>query len=967
MDQLTVAQIEESQKHIGNVIYQAFKKDVSTLLSITDKNTQHQPQYQLSIEPNVKEVSSLDLQDITISLKNFTDEFKSNIINRFQKYSFYVEKYKRYSDVQNDINASRAYFIEDITERISAYEKLIQDAKDTYPGQFESSAIPFYNEKIAKYINKFQDKINDLHDKYFIEEDGQYVIQDTKISETDIIVYRMLLKNKYMALNDLHILPVVTIPSKSILTSGKHEYGRNATKNGRWTAKWVDRQLKYYKKGRYPVNIHQTRILFGISDKLEYELHGDNMTMLEYLYNHIVNGAPCECTVKTEELRAIYSDLILRVNTTSGGYSGRYNFKRFKKYLKSIQALDRLKFFEFKYMLVDLHTTRKYICNSDHIKFNFVHSENEIESIVVGSLFHKTKYYIGESIDRKGLKVYGIYANGTQEDITERCGLQPSDNLKVSDKYVTISYDNGSNMLTASNKIGITVSALTPTELVATKKDNLNLIEGQQFVVSDVFKDVVVTYDNGGQRSVLNNTKTVYTPASNPYVAGSNWYCTVEYKENQKMVDTSVGQITINAAAPTKMEIITGPKTNVFKPNKTMKNSDTNWDGVTFKMTYEIGPERTMQYVVSYGYPRYDFKFEGDPGHTTINEHTALPDDNKLTFMYLYQRGFEIKTIQVSMPISIAKIDYISILKTSWTDEEISYDDGDLYDKYQSPIYMGFDVKVTYTNNDFDIVPCTDCSISFKSQTGTNPKTLHYGDTYLRLTYSDKSCDLPILVYKASALQISTMYVTAYKEGDDFTRSTCQGMDQNVTLKPILTAMRNNGGSVQTEGSLISYKNSEVDYQYKNKKMSRDDKSVTFTYKGCSVSRPIQVYYNHQVKLYIENYDLNDKTRNDWKISVNGQEYVGKNNFYVTVDTNSYGNYETKVTIPIYWTWPSGKGIDYDQTVTFKSNGETVYYQYHNKATLKVIVGGKDYWRQGDFNISLMTGDSANNTLVITD
>lgn len=655
------------QKVINNDIFEIYSKDASALININDNTNIASPNYRFDLLVSNDVIESSSQDSITITLTNMSDSFKNSIKDRYTKYQYYKNKYDTYVGTQFNITGARDLYVLDIQARIDAYTEKIAIAREKYKGQFDNPNEDDYNVKVANYIYKYENKILSLKNKYYENDE----IKAENITQADIDEYIDILKNKYESLDDLHIVPVVTVPSKALISNAKHKYGRNNDRDDseRWKSKWVDSQLQYYKNGGYPVNTHGSRMLLSKdqNDKYQFAI-AKGQSLLSMLYDAIISNEDLQFQLSAQELRKIYSELILSINSGSTmGYGGRYWFNKYKKYLQSINQLRRLKYFNFKYMLVDMHTTRRYTCNSKLITYKFKSSENAIETIQVVKYFDNLNYFETESVDPTGLIAFGTFSDGTSKDISDEVVLRPFHNLPFNGTIdpelpldssalldIDVYYVNGPEEIKSATPIKVKVRPLMPESIEIIP--NYDKYYGNfAFDASMMIDQVVARYND---TSITKNVKNeaVYVPDTSIVQYNASNGLSVSYTRNGTSVDSSI-IVRSKDLELSKLSVTKGVAPPIFEVYHQLEERDLR--NISFDLEYRDASDYSTTITKKY------FPMNGSVGFTYniagTNSSILSNDASVIIFQYSYQTNDGIKSSSTSLQVGIAQVSGISI------------------------------------------------------------------------------------------------------------------------------------------------------------------------------------------------------------------------------------------------------------------------------------------------------------------
>lgn len=174
--------------------------------------------------------------------------------------------------------------------------------------------------------------------------------------------------------------------------------------------------------------------------------------------------------------------------------------------------------------------------------------ESVIENIEVLEL-PKLNYFVGQSFDSNGLKVVANYNSGKQVDVTEDCTFTPSDNLKIEDEIITVSY------LNFTTEINISVSKVEMSSIEVTKKPTkLVYYEGESVDLSGI--EVTANFNNGS--TMILSSGYTYSPE---ILSTSHSSVTITYQNL-----STTYNITVLEPVICKIEITNPPtKTSYFR------------------------------------------------------------------------------------------------------------------------------------------------------------------------------------------------------------------------------------------------------------------------------------------------------------------------------------------------------------------------------------------------------------------
>ena len=173
----------------------------------------------------------------------------------------------------------------------------------------------------------------------------------------------------------------------------------------------------------------------------------------------------------------------------------------------------------------------------------------KVTSVVILSKPDKLDYYVGEEFDSNGLKVFAVYENGTNNEITDYTlsGFVST----VGTKTITVEYEG----FTATFDVEVKEKPVNLTSITIVKKpDKLNYFVGEEFDPSGLV--VAAVYDNNATKAV-----TDYTLSGFESTVGTKTI-TVTYNGKTATFDVEVKEKPVNL---TSITIVKKPdKLNYF-------------------------------------------------------------------------------------------------------------------------------------------------------------------------------------------------------------------------------------------------------------------------------------------------------------------------------------------------------------------------------------------------------------------
>lgn len=151
------------------------------------------------------------------------------------------------------------------------------------------------------------------------------------------------------------------------------------------------------------------------------------------------------------------------------------------------------------------NNTNKFNNKTGEVQFTVI--AKKIERIIVEKAPEKTSYIRGEDFDATGMKVIGIYNDGSRKEITQYNVIDGND-LKVEKNFITIQYEENGIITTTNQEI--TVIERLSIEIEGFKEIE---IEGKKYITSinplTTIKELLNNIKNNGDIEIYNDSNII--------------------------------------------------------------------------------------------------------------------------------------------------------------------------------------------------------------------------------------------------------------------------------------------------------------------------------------------------------------------------------------------------------------------------------------------------------------------------
>lgn len=356
---------------------------------------------------------------------------------------------------------------------------------------------------------------------------------------------------------------------------------------------------------------------------------------------------------------------------------------------------------------------------------------NVIETITLDSIelsgTYKTKFFVGDTFDRKGLTVTAHYSNGDSKVVTPTSVTGYDMRTVSSSQTVIVSYvENG---VEVSDTYEIEVKDILPESL------SVSDVEKTEYVVGDDFNEnltATVTYNNGNEKVVTPTSIDGYDLSTS-----GEQTVTVEYTEKDITVSDTY-TIQVDNLKPVSLKI-SGDFNKKFFVGDTFEH-----DGLVAMATFNNGTSDEVTPVVS----------TPDLSSAGTKEVTVSYTLNDVTVSDTYE-------------VTVSSVIPVSIVASGYKDSFYVGDTFSLGD---------ISLAVTYNNGEHATKIPTSYDAPDLSTDGTKTVKVYYEEngTTVNTTYN-----VSVNKVSPSKLVISGIYKTDFNVGDEFTHN---GLVATVTF-----------------------------------------------------------------------------------------------------------------------------------------------------------------------------------------
>ena len=170
-----------------------------------------------------------------------------------------------------------------------------------------------------------------------------------------------------------------------------------------------------------------------------------------------------------------------------------------------------------------------YVKDNKTYQTDFELDVHYLESIYVKQAPTKDDYFVGETLDLSGMKVYATYSDTQDVDVTANCTYNPASGTTLSTEgtqTINISYTESG--VTKECQETVSVQKVMLEELIVVPPSKTVYEKGETLDYSGV--SVTAKYNNGTQADVTGSC--VFNPANGATAATSMSSCTVSYTED---------------------------------------------------------------------------------------------------------------------------------------------------------------------------------------------------------------------------------------------------------------------------------------------------------------------------------------------------------------------------------------------------------------------------------------------------
>ena len=209
----------------------------------------------------------------------------------------------------------------------------------------------------------------------------------------------------------------------------------------------------------------------------------------------------------------------------------------------------------------------------------------------------KIEYFEGDEFDTDGMVVTATYSDGSTKIIKNADDFilaSPSENLKVTDTFVTVTYSDGDETVkTATQPITVKEKATLVGIAITTPPTKIEYFEGDEFDTDGMV--VTATYSDGSTQIIKNADEYIeVSPLKNLKIADT--FVTVTYSDGDGTVKTATQQITVKLKAMLSGITITTPPTKI----EYFEGDEFSTGGMIVTATYSDGSTKIIKNADEY-------------------------------------------------------------------------------------------------------------------------------------------------------------------------------------------------------------------------------------------------------------------------------------------------------------------------------------------------------------------------------
>ena len=201
-----------------------------------------------------------------------------------------------------------------------------------------------------------------------------------------------------------------------------------------------------------------------------------------------------------------------------------------------------------------------------------------LESIYVKKSPTKTDYFVGESLDLSGMKIYATYSDTKDVDVTSSCSFNPQNGTTITRQgTLTIAVSYTESGVTATCQEVVNVQRVMVEEIVVTPPPKTVYEKGEALDYTGV--NVIAKYNNGTQVDVTSQCE--YYPDNGDEADTDMTSCTVVYMEDGK---TFTDSFELEVYEFTGIQVTTEPTNTSY-----WLGDETDYSGIVVTGEYSNG------------------------------------------------------------------------------------------------------------------------------------------------------------------------------------------------------------------------------------------------------------------------------------------------------------------------------------------------------------------------------------------